>query len=210
MTAPPVGILLAAGRGRRFDPSGARNKLLQPLPGGECVAAASARTLLTVLPRVLAVVRSDDDLAARLRALGCEIVLCPQADNGMAASLVQGIRASADAASWLIALADMPLVRPDTVRALSAALAAGASIAVPEYAGRRGNPVGFQHHHLTALLALAGDRGARALVASADTRAVAVDDPGIHADIDTPTSLTLAATASPTPTHEDPRHPLHD
>ena len=40
-----TGILLAAGRGRRFDPEGARNKLLQRLPGGELVVAASARTL---------------------------------------------------------------------------------------------------------------------------------------------------------------------
>ncbi|MEG1113919.1 MAG: nucleotidyltransferase family protein, partial [Janthinobacterium sp.] len=29
-----VGILLAAGRGRRFDPSGVQNKLLQPLAEG--------------------------------------------------------------------------------------------------------------------------------------------------------------------------------
>ncbi|HEV7816123.1 MAG TPA: nucleotidyltransferase family protein, partial [Janthinobacterium sp.] len=38
-----VGILLAAGRGRRFDPSGLQNKLLQPLAQGEPVVAASAR-----------------------------------------------------------------------------------------------------------------------------------------------------------------------
>lgn len=52
----PVGILLAAGRGRRFDPSGERNKLLQALPGGEPVVVASAHALLAVLPRVIAVV----------------------------------------------------------------------------------------------------------------------------------------------------------
>lgn len=39
-----TGILLAAGRGRRFDPAGIHNKLLQRLPGGELVVAASART----------------------------------------------------------------------------------------------------------------------------------------------------------------------
>lgn len=54
----PVGILLAAGRGRRFDPSGTRNKLLQPLPNGEPVAVASARALLAVLPKVIAVGKS--------------------------------------------------------------------------------------------------------------------------------------------------------
>ena len=33
-----VGILLAAGKGQRFDPSGAHNKLMQPLPSGELLA----------------------------------------------------------------------------------------------------------------------------------------------------------------------------
>jgi len=43
-----VGILLAAGRGVRFDPSGHVHKLLAALPGGTvplAVAAASARSL---------------------------------------------------------------------------------------------------------------------------------------------------------------------
>lgn len=69
-----VGILLAAGRGRRFDPAGAKNKLLQPLDGLP-VVVASARHLLAALPQVVAVVRADDDTTAGLlAALGCELV----------------------------------------------------------------------------------------------------------------------------------------
>ena len=65
----PVGILLAAGRGRRFDPSGHRNKLLQPLAGGDAVVVASARALLAVVPNVIAVVRAEDGgVAQALRA----------------------------------------------------------------------------------------------------------------------------------------------
>lgn len=37
-----VGILLAAGRGSRFDPSGAQNKLLQVLPGASMAATQAA------------------------------------------------------------------------------------------------------------------------------------------------------------------------
>ena len=88
---PPVGILLAAGRGRRFDPTGSRNKLLEPLPsfGGEPVVAASARALLAVLPKVIAVVAPGDDAVAQLlRALGCDVTVCADADQGMAHSLV--------------------------------------------------------------------------------------------------------------------------
>ena len=111
----PVGILLAAGRGRRFDPEGRRNKLLQRLPAGDPVVVASARHLLAVLPRVIAVVpAADGGVAAALRALGCEVTVCEQAATGMAASLVHAIRQSLpDADAWLVALGDMPYVAPD-------------------------------------------------------------------------------------------------
>lgn len=186
-----VGILLAAGRGRRFDPLGHQNKLLQPLGTGDSVVAASARHLLSVLSRVIAVVPPQDGgVAAALRAAGCEVVLCADADSGMAASLVQGITHSLPRAdAWLVALGDMPYVAPSTLRALLAALADGAGIAAPVFAGRRGNPVAFAAHHLPALLALRGEHGARAILKSAPVVEVAVDDPGILRDIDTPGDL---------------------
>lgn len=186
----PVGILLAAGRGKRFDPSGARNKLLQTLPGGDSVAVASARRLISILPRVIAVVPEDGAVAAALRALGCEVTLCHQADSGMAASLVHALRASLpNSHGWLVALADMPYVAPQTVQALAAALNAGAGIAVPVTGGRRGNPVAFGALHLGALLALQGDQGARGLLASCAVTEIDVSDPGIFRDIDTPEDL---------------------
>lgn len=186
----PVGILLAAGRGRRFDPLGERNKLLQRLPGGEPVVVASARVLLAVLPRVVAVVPPDDGgVAEALRALGVEVSVCPEADSGMAASLVHAIRHSLPADGWLVALGDMPFVQPQTLRVLLDALGAGAGIAAPVQGGRRGNPVAFGAVHLPALLALEGEHGARALLQSAQVTLVAVEDPGIFRDIDTPADL---------------------
>ena len=69
-----AGILLAAGRGVRFDPSGAQDKLLQLLPGGDCVAAASAKHLLRSLPSVQAVVHPGAErLGDILGELGCRI-----------------------------------------------------------------------------------------------------------------------------------------
>jgi molybdenum cofactor cytidylyltransferase len=187
----PVGILLAAGRGRRFDPSGKRNKLLARLPGGELVVAASARNLLAVLARVVAVVPpSDGGVADVLRALGCEVSVCAQADSGMAASLVHAIRHSLPAGQgWLVALGDMPFVLPSTIQALSDALARGAGIAAPVMQGRRGNPVAFGAAYLSELLALQGDQGARALLKAHPVTEVEVADPGIFHDIDTPTDL---------------------
>ncbi|MGZ5198219.1 MAG: nucleotidyltransferase family protein [Telluria sp.] len=185
----PVGILLAAGRGSRFDPSGAANKLLAPLPDGEPVVAASARHLLEVLPRVVAVCAAEGEVARLLRTLGCEVTICPDAAQGMGASLAHAIRHSLPASAWMVALGDMPFVQPPTIRALCDALANGARIAAPVSRGRRGNPVGFGSDHLAALLALQGDEGARHLVRSHDATLVEVTDPGIFADIDSPADL---------------------
>ncbi|MDB5917094.1 MAG: molybdopterin-guanine dinucleotide biosynthesis protein MobA [Massilia sp.] len=197
----PVGILLAAGRGRRFDPTGARNKLLAPLAGagGEPVAAASARTLLAVLPKVIAVVRpGDDGVASALRALGCDVTVCPEADQGMGASLAHGVGHSvrhfahnspAAPQSWLIALGDMPHLQQSTIEALAIAVAGGAIIAAPVLGGKRGNPVAFGAVCLPHLLALGGDEGARRLLKLYPVTEVVVDDPGIFQDVDSPADL---------------------
>jgi molybdenum cofactor cytidylyltransferase len=188
-----VGILMAAGRGRRFDPAGQRNKLLQPLAdaGGVPVVAASARKLLAAVPRVVAVVPpGDGGVAALLANLGCEVTICPHADSGMAASLIHAIRHSLpDADSWLVALGDMPHVAPATLAAIADALAGGAPIVAPVSEGKRGNPVGFGRVHLDALLALEGDQGARRLLQTCPVTEIPVGDMGIFRDIDTPGDL---------------------
>jgi molybdenum cofactor cytidylyltransferase len=184
-----TGILLAAGSGSRFDPAGGRNKLLQPWLDGS-VASVAAGNLKAATGRVIAVVRPGAQaLTAQLQPLVTEVLECPSAGHGMAASIVSGLRASIDAPGWVIALADMPRVSPDTIRKLVAAIEDGADIAVPVHAGRRGNPVAFGRRYLPELLALEGDRGARALLQALPVAQVTVDDPGIHLDIDTPDDL---------------------
>lgn len=185
-----VGILLAAGRGRRFDPSGVQDKLLQALPSGEAVVVASARHLLSVVSRVIAVVPPGDrGVADALRALGCEVTVCAEADTGMGASLAHAVAASLPADAWVIALGDMPFVATATIQALCDALSGGAAIAAPVCGGKRGNPVGFGLVHLPALLALVGDEGARRIVRGSVVTEVQVNDPGIFRDIDTPADL---------------------
>lgn len=185
-----IGILLAAGRGLRFDPTGAQNKLMQRLPNGDTVAVAAARNLLAALPMVLAVVRPGADaVAAQLRAIGCEVIECPSAELGMGASLVHALSHARTAAGWIIALADMPYVQPATCIALIDAIRRGANIAVPTCGGRRGNPVAFGSVHLPDLLRLGGDQGARSLLTAYPVTEIAVDDAGIGRDIDTATDL---------------------
>ena len=185
-----AGVLLAAGRATRFGGA----KLLSRLPGdGEPVGVRSCRSLLAVLPRTVAVVRPGDaELAAALRATGALVIACPDADRGMGASLACGVAAVGSADGYVVALADMPWVAPATTRAVAAALTAGAPVAAPWHAGRRGHPVGFGRACEAALLSLCGDEGARRIFEAREGQAVRidVDDPGCLADVDRPDDLT--------------------
>lgn len=185
-----TGILLAAGKGTRFDRSGIKNKLTRILPSGGSVVAASAQNLKTALPAMIVVVRPGSvDIVDQLQSIDCRIVECPFADEGMAASLVHALSEAQDAQGWVIALADMPYVRPATIAALAEAISHGADIAVPTYRGQRGNPVAFSRKHLPELLRLTGDNGARRLLATFPVIEIATNDAGICKDIDTVADL---------------------
>ncbi|WP_343722221.1 nucleotidyltransferase family protein [Herbaspirillum seropedicae] len=190
-SSPPIALLLAAGRGSRFDAR--EEKLLQAFPHHDgrpgMVATAAAAALLEVMP-VLAVVPGPGALAEALRAQGCAICMpAPASSREMSASLRCGVQHSAQASGWLVALADMPCVDLSTLCLLRDALAAGAPIVAPVMQGRRGHPVGFGRAHLDALLALQGDQGARALLKTHPVTELEVMDEGIFADVDTAEDL---------------------
>lgn len=179
-----IGVLLAAGRGRRFDPLGERDKLRQSMPDGRGIAQTAAANLLEAVETVVAVVRPDAPaLALELEALGCTVVVCHDAADGMGNSLRCGLQVC-PADGWVIALADMPRVRPSTIAALFEALRRGADIVAPICEGRRGNPVGFAARHLPELLEMSGDEGARRLLKKYVVTEIDVDDPGVHQDVD--------------------------
>lgn len=178
-----VAVLLAAGSGSRFG----GDKLLHPLADGVAIAAHAARNLLAVLPDVVAVVRwGDFPLNDLLEQEGCQCTMFQGAARGMGASLAHGVAQAREADGWVIALADMPNVRPETIRSIVAALEGGAPIAAPTHNGKRGHPVGFGASLRHELLALDGDEGARAVVERhrGEVKLVACDDPGTLIDID--------------------------
>ncbi|MBN3787190.1 nucleotidyltransferase family protein [Burkholderia sp. Ac-20353] len=186
-----TGVLLAAGLGQRFDPSGLHSKLLALLPDGTPVAVAAARRLALATADVIAVVRPGaEKLAILLNEAGCKVIFAADAERGMGASLAAGVRASPDATGWLVALGDMPWITPATYEAVTRALDADdASIVAPAHRGMRGHPVGFGARHYDALAALDGDTGARVLFAREPVTLLDVDDPGILRDVDTPGDL---------------------
>lgn len=189
--AQVCGLLLAAGYGRRFG----GDKLLHPLPDGSPLVLAALRTMQATLPQVAAVVRKDHaPLRALLAAKGVSLIDAPEADPGLGCSLAAGVRGTAEAAGWIIALADMPLIRPATFAAVLAALQGGASLVVPTHRQQQGHPVGFGRAHFAALATLHGDRGARQLLQTAGESLLKleVNDPGVLIDVDAPADLAAA------------------
>jgi molybdenum cofactor cytidylyltransferase len=178
-----VGVLLAAGEGVRFG----GGKLVHPLDDGSAIAAHAARNLVAAGLDVVAVVRAGDfPLADILEAEGCQVTPCAQSVNGMGHTLAHGVAASRDAAGWIVALGDMPRVKPATIEAIAGALAAGAAIVAPVYRGERGHPVGFASRLRDELTQLAGDTGAKAVLQRHAEEIVLLecDDPGVVLDID--------------------------
>ena len=185
-----TGILLAAGRSRRFG----ADKRLAALPNGEPLVLCCARNLRAALDDVLVVLRPGDAvLAEQLAVLDCRVTHNPDAAEGMGASIRHGVGQRPGSDGWLILPADLPLLRTDTVRQVAAALQDWPAV-VPVCQGRRGHPVGFSARYREGLLGLGGDEGARRLLEAEPekVRWLAVDDPGICRDVDTPAALRAA------------------
>lgn len=183
-----VGILLAAGASQRFG----GNKLTQNMSSDEMVAVRACRNLMEGIEEVLAVVRlGDEQLATCLTAVGAKVVFCADAGQGMGNSLAFGVQNCPDASGWLIALADMPWIKPATITQVAAVLNAGALLAAPVWQGQRGHPVGFSAVLASELMALSGDSGAKAVIQAhrQHLHLIECDDPGILRDIDLPQDL---------------------
>lgn len=201
MTPPRrIGLLLAAGRGRRFDASGARNKLLQKLEGVP-VAHHAACALSAGCDEIWAVVgpHAPAELLATLQQAGARLIVCEHADLGMGHSLACGAQAVLDANAAdavLVMPADMPWMQARSVRAVSDAWLQLSASARPEAIvlamtpdGQRGHPVAFGRAHLPALSRLSGDQGARDLLRQHPLIRITLDDAGIVRDVDAPHDL---------------------
>ena len=175
ISAAPVVIVLAAGRGERFAASGGTTHKLNALLAGK-----------TVMAHTLAAVQAS--------GLAFHVVTSDASRPGMGDSIAAGVRATPDAACWLILPADLPLIRFKTLRQI--ALAAPSAVTVPCYQGQRGHPVRFDAICKEKLLDFEGNQGAaqliRAQAAIDSVVEINVDDIGVVTDVDTLADLERA------------------
>lgn len=194
-----TGIILAAGLGQRFDPSGQQLKLLAKMDDGRTMVRRVCETALSVLDEVLIVCDVHEQiLRQELDDLPISFVQAPAAIRGMGVSLKAGIQACSPQYGYVVLLADMPWLRPSSVAAVAQAVQDGAGIVRPVFNGQTGNPVGFGLAWRQPLLALSDEQGARALLqANKDqTLWVPLVDEGILRDVDTPGDLEMPRTSN--------------
>ncbi|MCL6703116.1 nucleotidyltransferase family protein [Pseudomonas sp. T1.Ur] len=188
-------IILAAGSGSRFrQVAGAdKDKLLADCAGRDGAVRSVIEHVLVNLPasvekRVLVTSTGRPQAIRMAQAYGCDFV---ELDSpGLGDSIAAGVQACPDLDGWLIILGDMPFILPSSIEQVAAGIREE-GISVPVLAGEYGHPVGFGRGFGPKLMALTGDRGAKALFAGAQVVEVPVDDPGVTWDVDVPEALTF-------------------
>jgi CTP:molybdopterin cytidylyltransferase MocA len=179
-----AGLILAAGAGTRFG-SGEGSKLLAELDGRPLLEhAIGALTAVEAVSRVVVVLGSRADQVLAQVAFGrAEPVVCRDWESGQAASLRCGLGALSGVDRVIVTLGDSPLVTPAVV-----ARFVGASPGTrATYDGTPGHPVLLGPHHMSALLSLTGDRGARDLLRGGPT--IECGELCSGRDVDTPEDL---------------------
>lgn len=191
MKNEPAVVVLAAGAGSRYR--GTRHKLSEQLGGDSVLVRTLRNAIASEMSVVLVISEALIDEAQGLVAPEDMVVVDPRSQTvwGMGDSIAAGVSIHASATGWLVLPADMPLVRPSSLRAVADALDQQ-PIAFAQHRGRRGHPVGFGAELFSELVMLKGDEGARRLLARYPTAAVELDDPGVLFDIDTVDDLVVA------------------
>lgn len=201
MKPAPTVLILAAGQGSRFK--GAAHKLAQPLGGSTVLGWTLRNAVESRLPVLLVTTAAFVAEASKVLAMRDIVVLsAAEARRGMGHSIAAGVAERASASGWLILPADMPLVRPSSLRAVASALERH-PVVYAQHHGRRGHPVGFAAELYSELVLLDGDEGARRVVARYPVHGEELDDPGVLLDIDTEEDLAVIQQAGRSESAQD-------
>jgi CTP:molybdopterin cytidylyltransferase MocA len=174
---PPIGLVLAAGEGRRFG---------QP----KAPVVVDGERLVDHAVRVLREGGCVDVVVVLGAWMGevpsAEIVVNEDWAEGMGSSLRAGLAAlnrKPHASDVVVTLVDLPGLTPEAVRRI---VEAAGDLIVATYDGERGHPVRFARRHWPEVMEVAkGDEGARRFLAGRDDLVlVEVGDVASGGDVD--------------------------
>lgn len=178
-------ILLAAGSSSRMGSP----KQLLPYRGRPLLRHAVETALEAGLSPVIVVLgaRAEEIQPALAGLDGVEVVVNPDWSQGMGTSIQTGLAALGSRASGaVLALADQPLVTPQTLRRLvDFHRENGHGIVAASYSGTVGVPVFFARSAFPALMALSPDQGCKGVILAHGSSAAHIDCPEAAVDVDT-------------------------
>jgi molybdenum cofactor cytidylyltransferase len=153
------GLILAAGGGTRF---GNQPKLLAELNGRPLLEhAVRAQCAVSELERIVVVLGAHADaIRDRVNFLRADVIVCDRWQDGQAASLRCGLEELRGAGRVIVTLGDEPLITSEVVASFVTAPPGARAV----YNGRPGHPVVLGPRHISRLMSLTGDRGARDLL----------------------------------------------
>ena len=185
-------VVLAAGSSTRM---GGPNKLLERVDAVPMVLTVVQAALASSADEVLVVTGWERERVEEcLAGLPVRLVWNPDHEQGLSTSLRAGVSIlPSGARAVAVCLGDMPQVHPGHIDTLIRAFLtdSDASIFVPTWQGKRGNPVLWTVDLLPEVVTLTGDRGVKALMGRHPTkvREVPVDTAGVLTDVDTREAL---------------------
>lgn len=195
------GLILAAGRGKRFE-SG--HKLSATVDGLPVLRHAVLNALASKLDPVIVVLGHDAGLALEaLRGLDdpkLRVVFNPRWEGGKGSSIECGLREVPLMAPGVVSLlGDMPRVKPWLIDRVIAEFELSGKLVFPIYNGpkgtRRGYPTAFPRSLFPEIRSLTGDATAESAARRhwAEALKIPLKDGATQADVDTAEDLTLLA-----------------
>jgi molybdenum cofactor cytidylyltransferase len=186
-------IVLAAGRSSRM---GAFKPLLEVEGRTLLERAVGVFSEAGIRDVVVVAGHRRDEVAAAADRVGAKVITNPKYDEGMFSSLRMGVVGlDQDVTRFFVLPADVPLVRPETIGRLlrqgRVARGGAADVVYPLQDGVEGHPPLLGGALRAEIRAADPPQGLRELLLghAAASAVVAVDDPGVLLDADTPEDL---------------------
>lgn len=201
------GLILAAGRGKRFSGG---SKLCAPIYGKPVLRHAVENALASKLDPVIVVLGCEAEQALKaLEGLDdprLRVVFNPRWKGGKASSIEVGLREAPFGSPGVISLlGDMPFVPAWLIDRVISEFELSGRLTFPVYPGakgmEKGYPTAFPRELFGEIRALTGDDTAMEAVRShwAEAIRIPLDDASTQADVDTKEDLQLLLAAPPEP-----------